>query len=121
MGLFRRCIRKVYDVGGSSPILSERQTTKNVVHDGVEIQQVIVENVDVSKSIDAASMPSAAEWDLDEQLKAGYKPEQLSVKGMLPVDKEDMEFRTIQAFNSLQSQIDEIKENASNVENDVQS
>lgn len=108
MGLFRRMIRKVYDVGAAAPILSERQTTKSIDLDGVEVQKVIVERVDVSKSIDADSMPTSAEWDLEEQLKQGYVPEKLTVKGMLPVDSEEMEFKTIQAFNSLQSQIDDL-------------
>lgn len=109
MGLFRRMIRKVYDVGAAAPILSERQSTKVVDVNGVEVQKVIFESVDVSTTKDSECMPNASEWDLDEQLKQGFAPEKLSVKGMLPSDSEEMEYKTILALNSLQSQLDELK------------
>lgn len=108
MGLFRRLIRKVVDVGAAAPILSERESTIEVDVSGVSVQKVIFESVDVSKLPESLSMPCANEWDLDEQLKAGMKPEQLTVKGMLPSDAEDMEFKTIQAFNNLQEQIESL-------------
>lgn len=120
MGVFRRCIRKVYDLGAAPSILSERETTRSVVLNGVETQRVLFERVDVSKTAEADNMPNASEWDLDEQIKSGYKPEQLSVKGMLPVDGELMEAKTIMAFNNLQSQIDSLKvsENVESSNND---
>lgn len=108
-GIFRRVLRKTYPIGVSEPILCEREVTKTISENGISRTIIVVEKSDLSSVI----MPEKSEFDLEEQLKAGYKPEEINVRGLIA--NEFGEFSAIEAFNSLQSQID-----ALNVKNDVE-
>ena len=95
-GIFRRRIDKVYPVGVGSPILAEREVTKDIDENGITKTVVFVQKSDMSDVI----MPEKGEYDLETMLANGYVPEPINVRNLL-VD-ENGEYSAIAAFNSLQ-------------------
>lgn len=102
MGIFRKKIAKVYDVGPGDPVLAEQEVSKNVDVNGVSTTMVVVEKSDLSH----IPMPTKDEYDLEEQLKAGFSPKEINVRGILP--NADGVVSALDAFNSLQDQIDKL-------------
>lgn len=108
-GIFRKRIAKTIPIGCSEPILAEREVSKDIQDDnGLSRTIVLVEKSDLSE----IRMPSRDEYDLETMLNEGYSPQEINVKGMIASPYS--ESAAIEAFNSLQSQIDAL--NVSNVE-----
>lgn len=81
--------------------LSKETTFEDVVSDddSIVIKKAVVKSTDLKNVV----MPTSAEFDLAEQLKAGVKPEQINVHGML----DNGSFDVNSAFASLQKEVSE--------------
>lgn len=91
---------------GSSLLgLSKETTFEDVVSedDSIVIKKAVVKSTDLKNVV----MPTSAEYDLAEQLKAGVTPEHINVHGMLGGDSFDVN----SAFASLQNEVVEKEQN----------
>lgn len=103
-GIFRKKIAKAFNFE-SVPFSSEVLKTVERKSKGVVTSEVVVEKSDLSEYSEA--MPTLAEFDVEQQIKAGVKLEQINVHGILP--SADGSFDVAAAFNRLQEQVDSLK------------
>lgn len=114
MGVFKKSsIKSEFEYNRSFNFTKQLKPT-SFEKNGVVINYVSLEDVDISK--ENIMMPTKEEFDLEQQLKSGYVPQQINVRGILP--NENGQFDAISAFNSLQSQIDSISKADNSVNND---
>lgn len=82
MNVFKKARWKPSYNDGDELANCSKQLVNEEIKNGNSISSVVVlREVDTSRNI--ALMPSADEYDLHEQLKAGVKPQQLNVRGVL--------------------------------------
>ena len=103
-GIFRKKIAKALNFE-SVPFSSEVLKTVERKKQGVVTSEVVVEKSDLSEYSEA--MPTLEEFDVEQQIKAGVKLEQINVHGILP--SPDGSFDVAAAFNRLQEQLDSLK------------
>lgn len=70
-----------YNDGDDSANFTKRLVTEDVKRGNSVTSVVVLMDVDSSKDI--ADMPTIEEYDLEEQLNAGVKPQQINVRGVL--------------------------------------
>lgn len=87
MGLFRKQVNKVPNEM-VMPFRTEVITPVDVLEKGMTEPVTYMKHTFIDPELSKASkdMPSKDEYELGAMLKAGYKPEQINVRGMLPVD-----------------------------------
>lgn len=87
MGLFRKRIEKVPNEM-VMPFRTEVITPVEVMEKGMTEPVTYMKHTFIDPELSKASkdMPSKDEYELGAMLKAGYKPEEINVRGMLPVD-----------------------------------
>lgn len=99
MGIFRRSkIDRVYPESDESSNLTTTLVKDNVMKSGKPVTFMHVRTVDVRDS--SIAMPTKDEFSLEEQLKAGVRPEAINVSGMLGSDDS---FDVNSALNQLYS------------------